>query len=280
MNSEPTITVLMVVYNAEAFLREAVDSILAQTFSDFELLVVVDGSTDSSVEILESYDDDRIVRLRNETNLGQPRARNRGLEVARGRYVAVMDGDDVAEPERLARQLSYLEGLPRVTVLGTWVTSIDENGREIGPDHTPTDPASLAWEFCWDCPLYHPTVMMRPGPIRALGGYDQRYWTAQDYDLWTRALMAGLRIDNLAEPLLRLPGQLIADLPSAAQRAGGIRFGDRGPLHRLAPRRTCAAGAHRWDARVPLRLKLHRSRDRRKCQPDDRSGPQGARSLP
>src|SRR4051812_32745176 len=118
----PRVSVLIPAYNSGRFLTEAVESILAQTTADWELIVIDDASTDGTPERLASCNDARLVRLRNPTNLGQVRSINRGLAVARGRYVACLDHDDVAEPGRLERQSDFLDAHPDVSVLGAWAT--------------------------------------------------------------------------------------------------------------------------------------------------------------
>ena len=105
----PRVSVFIPVYNREAYVGAAIESVLRQSFQDFEILLIDDGSTDLSVEVLRSYDDRRIRVVRNERNLGQPETRNRGLALARGQYVAMLDSDDVARPDRLSRQVAFLD---------------------------------------------------------------------------------------------------------------------------------------------------------------------------
>ena len=128
----PTVTVLLAVHNGEPYLHEAVQSVLDQTFTDFELLVVDDASTDATVEIVESFGDERIRLLRNVEKLGQVPSLNRGLRESRGRYVARLDADDACRPARLARQVEILDAQPRVAVVGTWMDAVDERGRLLG----------------------------------------------------------------------------------------------------------------------------------------------------
>ena len=120
----PKITVLMPVYNGEKYLRESVDSILNQTFTDFELLIINDGSTDSSMEILNSYSDSRIRIVTNEVNLRLIKTLNKGIDLATGEYIARMDCDDIADPKRLEIQLQYMEKHPDVAVCGTGVKAV------------------------------------------------------------------------------------------------------------------------------------------------------------
>src|SRR5262245_35822647 len=134
------LSVLMSVLNGEAYLRLAVDSILAQTFQDFEFIIVDNASSDSTTSILDSYRDDRIVRLRNDTVLSLTQSLNRGLRSARGAYVARMDADDIASPVRLARQVDFLDEHPDVVLVASHVRLIDRNGDAFAYISRPTDP--------------------------------------------------------------------------------------------------------------------------------------------
>ena len=124
----PKLSVVMSVLNGEPYLREAVESILNQTFEDFEFIVLDDGSTDNTVQILESYDDPRMVRLYNPANLGLPKSFNRGLSVCRGEFIVRQDADDMSMPSRFMTQLHYLERHPDIGVLGTQMDVVDERG--------------------------------------------------------------------------------------------------------------------------------------------------------
>jgi GT2 family glycosyltransferase len=199
----PQVDVLLAVHNGGSYLTEAVESILGQTLADFTLIVVDDGSTDETARYLASLRDARLRVLRNEPGQGQTRALNRALEASRSPYVARMDADDIAEPERLEKQLAYLKAHPEVSVLGTAVTIIDEDGAPTGAWQTPAAPACLGWQTTWRCPLCHPSVMVRADFIRGLGGYDSRFEVAQDYDLWARVVAAGGKLAVLPERLLR-----------------------------------------------------------------------------
>src|ERR1051325_6328838 len=174
----------MAVYNGEKYLREAVDSILGQTFGDFEFIIVDDGSTDRTREILDSYGDERIRVVRNPSNLGLISSLNRGVEHCRGEYVARMDCDDRSLPERLSKQVAFMDSHADVAAGGTWVTHMDAEGRVIGPTHTPVG-ARMARDFWRPPPLIHPTAIMRRAHIERLR-YDADALKAEDYDLWLR----------------------------------------------------------------------------------------------
>lgn len=194
----PKVTVLMPVYNGEKYLREAVDSILAQTFRDFEFVIVDDASTDGSREIVISYADPRIVLVSNERNLGLTASLNRGLDIARGEYVARMDSDDVSLPERLERQVAFMDANPDVGACGAWSLDIDHAGNVVGSREMPV--GEELNNFYWRRSLSHPAAMFRfdreDGPR-----YDPAFRYAQDYDLWFR-VRARRRLANLPEHLL------------------------------------------------------------------------------
>jgi glycosyltransferase involved in cell wall biosynthesis len=192
----------MSVHNDRPYLAGAVGSVLAQTFTDFELLVVDDGSADGSGEYLRGLTDPRVRVLRNRRNLGLTRSLNIGLDHAAGRYVARMDGDDVARPDRLARQVEFLQRNAEVGVVGTSRTLIDDSGRFVAEAPAPTDDLAIRWKCLLGNPLAHPTVMMRADVLdRHALRYDERFATAQDYELWSR-LLPLTKAANLPEPLL------------------------------------------------------------------------------
>lgn len=200
----PTVSVLMPVYNAARYVADAVESILGQTFADFEFLIVDDGSTDRSRSILERYAaHDGRIRLTSRPNTGYTVVLNELLGLARGELVARMDADDVALPERLARQVDYLRAHPDVVCLGTAVHFIDEAGRFLrdghpGMDHEAIQERALAG----DCPLNHPSVMMRRVAVEAVGGYRAEFEPAEDLDLWLRLVEVG-RLVNLPDVLMK-----------------------------------------------------------------------------
>ena len=143
--SRPKVSVVMSVYNGERYLSEAIESILQQTFTDFEFIIVDDGSTDGTGSILGNCTDSSIVHLRNRENIGLTRALNRGLEVASGEFVARQDVDDVSFPSRLARQVSYLEKNPSVGVLGTQMEMVDESKRVVRTYKAPCSHSLIVW---------------------------------------------------------------------------------------------------------------------------------------
>jgi len=199
----PKVTVLLAVYDGEPFLRRCVDSVLGQTYEDFELLVVDDASTDATPEILASYGDPRVRVLRNERNLGQVPSLNRGLGEARGEYVARIDADDWCRPERLERQLAVLDAEPTVGLVGTWMDLVDERGRPVARlRSTIADVAEFVFHtLIMRVLISHPAAMYRRQPVAALT-YDESTAPAEDKDLWRRLLLEGWRARIVPEPLV------------------------------------------------------------------------------
>jgi len=200
----PSVSVMMPVYNAQPYLAEAVESILGQTFADFEFLIVDDGSTDRSGAMLERYAArDQRIQLTSRPNTGYTVALNELLDLADGELVARMDADDVALPQRLARQVDYLRTHPDIVCVGTAVHFIDSAGRLLrdahpGMDHEALEERALAGR----CPLNHPSVMMRRAAVVAVGGYRARFEPSEDHDLFLRLGEVG-RLANLPEVLTK-----------------------------------------------------------------------------
>ena len=182
----PTVSVLMAVHDGERHVRAAVESILAQTFADFELVVVDDGSRDSSRAILDSFGDARIRVVANEENIGLTRSLNRGLSECRGRYVARQDADDVSYPERLALQVAFVERRPGVGLVASSYRRIDDDDRESGERHVPLEATAIRWRLLFLNAFTHSSVVVRQEVLRELGGYDETIHYPQDYDLWSR----------------------------------------------------------------------------------------------
>lgn len=201
----PVVSVVMPCYNAEKYLRQAIESILDQTFHGFELILIDDCSTDRTREIIDHYQrkDGRVRCLINDVNLGVAKSLNRGLEAVRGKYVARMDADDIAAHDRLSKQLRLMESDSSVVVCGSDVALIDEEGRNIGRRAYLHPDAELKKQLYIKNPFAHPSVMMRKDLLakHALR-YDDRYARAEDYHLWFMLAPHG-SFRNIAEPLLR-----------------------------------------------------------------------------
>lgn len=182
----PKISVLIPFYNRAAYLREAIDSVLAQTFTDFEIVALDDGSDDGSSDLVTAYSDTRIRLVRNAQNLGIPATRNRGIAEARGEYFAFLDSDDTALPERLARQAEFLDAHPDYAAVGAWIEWIDDQGQRTGRiKRKPTSSEQIRAERLFRSGLENSTVMAR---TQTLKNYPHRedMVLGSDYDLWAR----------------------------------------------------------------------------------------------
>ena len=199
---KPAVTVLMPVYNGARYLREALESILAQTCTDFEFLVIDDGSTDGSPDLVAAYRDERIRLVRRERNMGLIATLNEGLQLARADLVARMDADDVAHPERLERQLAVLKAHPGLVLVGSDLEIIDAAGVPVGYEPKPVEDAGLKLALSVICAIAHPTVVFRRDAVLKVGGYREEFHAAEDYDLWTRLAGEG-EFGNLPLPLLK-----------------------------------------------------------------------------
>lgn len=205
----PAISVVMAVYNCDPWIAEAVTSVTRQTFADFELIVVDDGSTDQTAARLEQERDSRLKVIK-QPRAGQTPALNRALGMATAPLLARMDGDDVALPERLARQAAFLKSHPEVGLLGTGGHEIEPSGAIVSTVVPPAEDKAIRRTLIRRNPFIHSSVMMRRAVLDAVGLYDERFAVAQDYDLWLR-MSRVTRMANLPEPLVlrRLaPGRL------------------------------------------------------------------------
>ncbi len=193
----------MSAFNAEIFLREAIDSVLKQSLEDFEFIIFDDKSTDHTLQILKEYRDARLVIRSNLENQGLTRNLVLGMEMARGKYVARMDADDICLPNRLQSQVDYLEQHPEISVLGSSVMFFDGHGHEIIGSQ-PECHEAIQCELLFGFTMLHPSVMMRRADLERRGlKYDPHFICSQDHDLWTRASRV-LRFANLNQPLLKM----------------------------------------------------------------------------
>lgn len=193
------ISVLMPVYNGEKYIKEAIDSILQQTFSNFELLIVNDGSNDRSEEIIKNYNDNRIRLLKNERNLGLVKTLNIGLDATEGEYVARMDQDDISCPDRLEKQIVFMEKHPEVGVLGTWTKVLREKDIFIGRYYCNHEEIKASLIF--SSPMAHPSVMLRKEVMEKNNLKYKEGSRTEDYELWSR-MIRYTKFANLSKPLL------------------------------------------------------------------------------
>ena len=261
----PKVTVLLAVHDGEPYIDEAVRSVLGQTFTDFELLVVDDASTDDTVAIVERLADERIRILRNERNLGQVPSLNRGLSEARGEYVARLDADDACLPTRLERQVEVLDNDPRVGLVGTWMDAVDDRGRLLGRlQKTLDDYVDFLYHtLIMRVYVSHPSAMYRREPVLRLGRYDETTGPAEDKDLWRKLALERFEARIVPEALVRYR---LHDLQLSQVRAGYQRqvdaasqdrfLGELAPDADLPAVRTLLAGdpdAWQHDPRSALR---------------------------
>ena len=211
-SAAPDMSVVMAVFNDERYLPQAVESILGQTFGDFEFLIVDDGSTDGTPAILEEYRRaDRRVRVMRQPNAGQAVALNRGCSLARGTYVARIDGDDASMKDRLSLQIEFLRRNGHVGLLGGAVDLIDSKGRRFDRDGCPLDDSDIRRALDQGCCFYHSAVMFRTDAWRVAGGYRKAFLYAEDYDLWLR-MAERYQVANLPDALTsrRIHGQQVS----------------------------------------------------------------------
>jgi glycosyltransferase involved in cell wall biosynthesis len=213
----------MPVYNGGSMLAPAIESVLAQTFTDFEFIIINDGSTDDTESTIRGFNDPRI-QILDQPNRGIVASLNRGLQVAKGTYIARMDADDLSRPERLARQVAYLDAHPEVAVVGTAFAYLDESGREIGFEAVLLRNIDIQRHLFLGNPFGHSSIMARRDAIRETEGYRDSWWPAEDYDLWRR-IARSHELANLPEPLYAYRAS-----------AGGISAAQSGPQLQLTNR--------------------------------------------
>ncbi len=197
---DPRVSIILPVFNAAEFVEGAIRSILEQSFSDLELIVIDDGSQDDSAGIIDSVSDDRIVVLRNPRNLGLTDTLNRGLDAARGDYIARMDADDVSLPNRLRVQVAFLDHRPDLAAAGSFASARDGSGRE-SVWRMPQGPDEIRVALRFENALLHPTVMLRGAVVRKWGLRYAHFPNAEDWEMW-------LRISRLA-PMANIPETLV-----------------------------------------------------------------------
>lgn len=205
VEAQPLVSVILPVFNAERYLAEALESILLQTYPNFELIAINDCSTDESLAVLESYAvrDPRVRVLSNEQNLGITPTLNRGLQAARGELIARMDADDVSLPDRLEKRVAFLQSHPEVGLISGNAIAIDAEGNELNQDFDLTaEPGLIRWLLLFTCPIIHPAVMGCKAFFEQAGGYDPEILYAEDYDLWQR-MSQYTQLSNLGEVVLK-----------------------------------------------------------------------------
>ena len=204
MSNIPLVSVVMPVYNGKPYLEEAIESILCQTFRDFELIIINDGSTDDSETIINNYKkkNDQI-RTYSQENQGLVQTLNRGFGCAKGRYVARMDADDISLPQRLEQQVRILDTELDVAMVGSSFCAVDEKGRHTYVTYQPVSDGAIRWHVLFHNPFAHTSVMLRASVMRKNNlQYDDSARHAEDYDLWSRLLCFG-KGRNIRDPLVK-----------------------------------------------------------------------------
>lgn len=195
----PQVSILMPVYNTAPYLREAMDSMLSQTFTDFELIVLDDCSPDNAEEIIDTYDDSRIIRYRGEKNVGLSNVLNVGVGMAQGKYIARMDSDDISMPNRLKVQVDYLETHPEIDLVSVGMQLFGSKEEVWIRD---LNPEKVKINALFHSPVLHASSMWRKESFENHGlRFAQEMVPAEDYDMWTRALLKGMRLVNLPDVL-------------------------------------------------------------------------------
>lgn len=221
MSPKPKITVLLPVYNCELYVQMAVESILNQSYADFELLIIDDASTDATVAILKRFDDARIQLIAKPVNSGYTNSLNYGLQLAKGEYIARMDGDDISNPSRFAQQIAFLDVHPDVMVCGTTYKIVGNDKRISLPEHHEAIKIGLLWGNC----ILHPSVMIRKKVVDDFSiSYDTSKEPAEDYDMWVRLLSMG-KLHNLQEVLLeyRVYGNQVSRKRAEEQKKNDVQ---------------------------------------------------------
>ena len=199
----PTVTVLMSVFNGEKFLREAIDSILEQTYSDFEFVIYDDSSEDRTNEIIQSYDDSRIRYIRNVENKGLTYNLADGINRSKAKYIVRMDADDIAFPERIEYQVAWMDLHSDISIMGTSVSYFKEVPGDGGIALQPTGDSEIKAKLFIDFTLLHPTIILRRESLQKRGiNYNTEYRYSQDHALYFDCIKAGLRFANIRTPLL------------------------------------------------------------------------------
>lgn len=223
----PKVSIIMPVYNAEKFLSQALDSIFAQTFTDFELITIDDGSQDKSFQILRSYHDSRLVTVQNEINRGVVYSRNKGIKMARSPLIAFLDADDIALPKRLEIQVGFFQRDPSLVLLSSDCLVINENGEHITTWNYPSEDKQIRWHMIYfDC-FVHPASMVRKYVFKenSIQYREEFRQAASDYDLFSRLIHFG-KVKVLSIPLIkyRLSDQQISRRLNHTQQLNSDRI--------------------------------------------------------
>lgn len=210
----PKVSVIMPAYNAEKYIKEAIDSILNQTFKDFEFIIINDGSIDSTEDIIKSYTDPRIKIINHDTNQGIYASRSDGLKMAQGEFIAILDSDDIAIKNRLEEQLNFMENHPNIAVVGSWMEVINVDHREVHTLKHDCDPVIIKWTHILKNQILNSSSFFRKKTVDKIGYYRKEYEYAEDYDLWSR-ISRRYKMANMPRVLVqyRIRGKSVTRAP-------------------------------------------------------------------
>nr|MCR5024531.1 glycosyltransferase [Lachnospiraceae bacterium] len=201
MCDEPLISVVMATYNDAQDLKRSVGSILRQTFRRLEMIIIDDGSTDNTQEVLLGIQDDRLVLIKNDKNKGLPYSLNRGIMCARGKYIARMDADDISFPKRLELQYEYMESHPDITICGCDYVYLNENRKPVYY-HVDDNSDEIRSRVIYTQPLAHPSWVIRKADISGKIKYNNKFKRSQDYEMMCQIIKHGLKLGNVEKTLL------------------------------------------------------------------------------
>jgi len=201
----PKVSIITAFLNGEAFLDQSIESILNQSFTDFEFIIIDDCSKDNSESIVKKYmeKDNRIIYIKNKERMDKVYNLNLGIDVAQADIIAIFDGDDVSEKNRIEKQYNFLINNPEISIVGSFVKIIDENGVIIDERTKPTNTEEIFKNAIVYSPLLQPSVMYRKDVIKKIGGYREKFRHGQDMDLWLRVVYSGYKVTNIPEYLLK-----------------------------------------------------------------------------
>ena len=199
----PKISVLMSVHNDEQYLNAAIESIIFQTYANFQFIIINDASTDNSFNIINSYDDERIIKINNKKKLGLTKSLNIGLNYANGEFIARMDADDISKTDRFEKQIIFLKKNETIDAVGGQKINIDHNEKMLKPNYRyPLTDELIKWELYFEVPFCHPTIMIRKNIFKKIGSYNENYLFAQDFEFWKRMVINNCTLANLDDEIL------------------------------------------------------------------------------
>ncbi len=199
-NENPLVSIILPVYNGAAYLAEAIESIITQTYQNLEIIILNDGSTDASQAIISSFNDHRIIAIQQD-NIGLAETLNKGIKLAKGEYMARQDADDISLPDRIQKQINYLQSHPEILVLGTRAKIFKDQGQYIGEHKHALNAAELHFDILFENPFVHSSIMFKKIHIEKLGYYNTDRSYFEDWELWSRFVEIG-NIGNLKSNLV------------------------------------------------------------------------------